>query len=197
VTCVTAGGDLRRFVRLLLAVVAAATVASGCQLQPQGSLVVDEHGSAPAASIRQSVPLGTGQDVSVASAFGPGQGDVMTGVTVFEVRDRVAPDPRRRPKAAASHWASADVQVCRSAPVVLGYPAWVLGDDDGRTAQAAKESQPQFPQPALAGGPGTSSCRRGWVTFVTPDELHPTKVTFEQAREVPPAWRITAPGGAK
>lgn len=187
---------MRRSVRLLLGVVAAVTVASGCQQQSLGSLVV-EQAPAESASGPRAVPLGTSQQVAVASAFGPGRADVTTKVTVFEVRDHVAPDPSLRPKQASSHWASADVQVCRTAPVVLGYPAWVLGDDDGRTAQAAKVIRPQFPQPALAPGPGTPSCLRGWVTFVTPDELHPTKVTFEQAREVPPAWRITAPGGAR
>lgn len=195
-TVVGAGPGKSRSVRLLLGVVTVLTLASGCMQQPLGSLVV-EQGPAEAASGSRAVPLGTSQEVAVASSFGPGRGDVMAGVTVFQVRDQVAPDPSLRPKQAATHWASADVQICRTAPVVLGYPAWVLGDDDGRTAQVAKVLRPQFPQPALAGGPGGRSCRRGWVTFVTPDELHPTKVTFEQAREVPPAWRITAPGGAR
>ena len=136
------------------------------------------------------VPLGTAQQVSVASSFGPGSSDVPVTLTVFTVRDRVAPDSRLRPTAAASHWASADVQVCRNRPVVLGYPAWVLGDDQGRTAQVSKVLHPQFPQPPLADGPHVTGCTRGWVTWVTQDILHPTKVTFEQTRGIPGAWRI-------
>ena len=143
----------------------------------------------------RSVPLGASQVVPVASAFGPGRDDVSARITVFEVRDHVAPAVRAR--ASAAHWASADVRVCRTAPVVLGFPAWVLGDDDGRTAEAAKVVLPQFPRPALAAGPGTVGCSRGWVTFVTSDELHPTKVTFEQTRQVPLPWRIRASGGAR
>ena len=143
----------------------------------------------------RSVPLGASQVVPVASAFGPGRDDVSARVTVFEVRDHVA--RAVPPKTSAAHWASADVRICRTAPVVLGYPAWVLGDDDGRTAEAAKVVLPQFPRPALASGPGTIGCSRGWVTFVTSDELHPTKVTFEQTRQVPPPWRIRASGGGR
>lgn len=143
----------------------------------------------------RAVTLGASQDVPVASAFGPGRADVNATITVLAVRDHVARTVR--PRTAAAHWASADVRVCRTAPVVLGFPAWVLGDDDGRTAEAAKVVLPQFPRPALPAGPGVSGCSRGWVTFVTSDELHPTKVTFEQTRQVPLPWRIRASGGAR
>ncbi len=37
--------------------------------------------------------------------------------------------------------------------------------------------------------PGTG-CSRGWVTWVTADDLVPTKVTFEQTHSIPGAWRI-------
>ena len=143
----------------------------------------------------RAVALGASQDVSVASAFGPGRVDVSARITVLTVRDHVAGSVR--PRTAAAHWASADVRVCRTAPVVLGFPAWVLGDDAGRTAEAAKVVSPQFPRPTLPSGPGVSGCSRGWVTFVTPNELHPTKVTFEQTRQVPLPWRIRASGGAR
>ncbi len=133
--------------------------------------------------------LGTGQQVLVASSFGPGTGDVPAVLSVFDLRDRVAPDPALAPAASASHWASADVQVCRTRPVALGYPAWVLGDDQGRTAQVTKVLLPQFPQPPLPDAPGLTGCVRGWVTFVTPDDLRPTKVTFEQTLSIPGAWR--------
>ena len=143
----------------------------------------------------RAVALGASQDVPVASAFGPGRADVTAQVTVFAVRDHVA--PALHPRTAAAHWASADVRVCRTAPVVLGFPAWVLGDDDGRTAEVVKVLLPQFPRPTLAPGPGSTGCSRGWVTFVTPDDLHPTKVTFEQTRQVPLPWRIRVSGGAR
>jgi hypothetical protein len=116
--------------------------------------------------------------------------DVPAVITVFAFQDHVAPDPAIEPAAAASHWASADVQICRDRPVVLGYPAWVLGDDEGRTAQVTKVLHPQFPQPALPDG-ATAGCSRGWVTWVTPDALHPTQVRFEQTRSIPGAWRIS------
>lgn len=137
-----------------------------------------------------AVTLGTSQQVLVASSFGPGTGDVTAAVTVFAVRDQIVPDAALRPAAAISHWAAADVQVCRDRSVVLGYPAWVLGDDQGRTAAVTKVLHPEFPQPALPNGPDSTGCQRGWVVFVTPDDLHPTKVTFEQTREIPGAWRI-------
>ena len=111
---------------------------------------------------------------------------------MFEVRDRVAPSPAAAPAAGSSHWASADVQICRTRPVALGYPAWVLGDDQGRTAQVSKVLLPQFPQPPLPDAPDLPGCARGWVTFVTPDDLRPTKVTFEQTLSIPGAWRPAA-----
>lgn len=181
--------------RLLIAACVAA-VAGGCLAQPpvtQARPVV--LGVRAGAQPPPAVLLGASQEVAVASAFGPGRGDVTARLTVFEVRDHVAAGVR--PRAAGSHWASADVRVCRTAPVVLGFPAWVLGDDDGRTAQVAKVVHPTFPQPALKAGAGLGSCMRGWVTFVTPDDLHPTKVTFEQTREVPPPWRIAPAGGGR
>jgi hypothetical protein len=136
------------------------------------------------------VPLGTAQKVAVASSFGPGTADVPATITVYAVRDHVAPGPAIRPLAAASHWASADVRICRDRPVVLGYPAWVLGDDQGRTAQVTKVLHPQFPQPTLPNGPTLRGCSRGWVTWVVANDLVPTKVTFEQTHDIPGAWRI-------
>lgn len=186
----TGAGDAARLAGLAVALAAVA----GCA----GATVV---GVAPIAQPVASraptrwVPLGAPQDVPVASAFGPGRVDVTAGITVFAVRDHVAATVH--PRALSAHWASADIRVCRTAPVTLGFPAWVLGDDDGRTAEAAKVVLPQFPRPTLRSGPGTSGCSRGWVTFVTSDDLHPTKVTFEQTRQVPLPWRIGASGGAR
>jgi len=136
------------------------------------------------------VPLGTAQQVAVASSFGPGTADVPATITVYAVRDHVAPAPAIRPLAAGSHWASADVKICRDRPVLLGYPAWVLGDDQGRTAQVTKVLHPQFPQPTLPNSAPGTGCSRGWVTWVTADDLHPTQVTFEQTHSIPGAWRI-------
>lgn len=136
------------------------------------------------------VGLGTTQRVTVASSFGPGTADVTASITVYAVRDHIAPDPTIRPAAAASHWASADVQICRDRPVVLGYPAWVLGDDQGRTAQVTKVLHPQFPQPPLPDAATAVGCARGWVTWVTADDLRPTQVRFEQTHSIPGAWRI-------
>lgn len=51
---------------------------------------------------------------------------------------------------------------------------------------------PQFPQPPLPDAPDLPGCTRGWVTFVTGDDLHPTKVTFEQTLSIPGAWRPAA-----
>jgi hypothetical protein len=90
---------------------------------------------APTSNAPYAVPLGVSQPVMVASTFGPGQNDVRVTITVFQVRDRVAPNAPPPPQL-GSHWASADVQVCRTAPVILGYPAWILDDDSGRTAHA-------------------------------------------------------------
>jgi hypothetical protein len=139
----------------------------------------------------RAVSLGAVQEVSVASSFGPGKGVVQATIRVLAVRDHVAPGAGIAPTAAASHWASADVEVCPRSPVVLGYPAWVLGDDAGRTAQVSRLLHPQFPQPPLRNGTVVTRCTRGWVTWVTPNDLRPTKVTFEQTYDIPGAWRIT------
>lgn len=135
------------------------------------------------------VRLGAVQEVQASDSFGSG-GDVLVTAAVLAVRDPVAPPPAPRPAMPGARWASALVRLCRSAPVTLGYPAWVLGDDDGRTAQQSRVQHPQFPRPALpaAGGRG---CTRGWVTWVVPPDLRvPTKVTFEQTRRVPGEWRL-------
>ena len=109
--------------------------------------------------------------------------------------------PASAPSAAATNtgtrWASAQVRVCRSGPVVLGFPAWVLGDDDGRTAQQSRVLHPQFPQPAFPDASRRPGCATGWVTWVVAPDLVPTKVTFEQTRQVPLPWRIRASGGAR
>ena len=76
--------------------------------------------------------------------------------------------------------------------MILGYPAWVLGDDSGRTAQISRVLHPQFPQPALRNGVTLTRCTRGWVTWVTSNQLKPTKVTFEQAFDVPGAWKVSS-----
>ncbi len=136
------------------------------------------------------VRLGVAQHIAVASSFGPGSADVPATITVYAVRDHVAPDPKIRPITPATHWASADVQVCRTKPVILGYPAWVLGDDSGRTAQQTRVLHAQFPQPTFPNSSLRAGCARGWVTWVTADILKPTKVTFEQARTVSVPWRI-------
>jgi hypothetical protein len=177
--------------RLALPWIAAAlalAAVSGCESSDPAPTAAST--PAPQASRPPEVSLGTPQQVTVASAFGPGTESVPVRITVFAVRDQVAPRAAIRPRAALSHWASADVEACRSKPVVLGFPAWVLGDDDGRTAQVTKVLHKAFPQPTFDNSSTKTGCQRGWVTFVTPDDLTPTKVTFEQTTEVPGAWRI-------
>jgi hypothetical protein len=146
----------------------------------------------PQPAIKTAVPVGLGaaQQVDVASSFGPGAADVPASITVYAVRDHVAPNPRIHPITPHTHWASADVQVCRTKPVIFGYPAWVLGDDSGRTAQQTRVLHRQFPQPAFPNNSPTAGCARGWVTWVTPNNLKPTQVTFEQARTVSVPWRL-------
>jgi len=139
-----------------------------------------------------AVPLGAVQHVSIASAFGPGTADVPATIGVLRVLDHVAAGKLIEPIAPGSHWASALVEVCPEKPVILGYPAWVLGDDSGRTAQVSRVLHPQFPQPALRNGITLTRCARGWVTWVTSNELKPTKVTFEQTYDVPGAWRVSS-----
>jgi hypothetical protein len=182
------GAALRAATRVLAVTLVGAVVLTGCQQgdgqTPTRSAVVVSSSPAP-------VALGQGQDVMVASAFGPGRGDVPARVTVLAVRDHVA--PAVPPRAPASHWTSAHVQVCRSKPVVLGFPAWVLGDDDGRTAQVSKVLHPEFPRPTFDNSSTATGCQDGWVTFVTSDDLVPTKVTFEQTRDVRGPWRIARP----
>jgi hypothetical protein len=140
--------------------------------------------------IAAPVRLGAAQELLVASSFGPGSADVPSAITVYAVRDHVAPDRRIRPITPGTHWASADVKVCRTKPVIFGYPAWVLGDDSGRTAQQTRVLHPQFPQPTFPNSSPKAGCARGWVTWVTADDLKPTQVTFEQARTVSVPWRI-------
>jgi hypothetical protein len=138
-----------------------------------------------------AVPLGTPQEVPVASSFGPGTDDVRATVTVLAFRDRVAPAPAPQPVTPGTRWASAQVRVCRTAPVALGYPAWVLGDDSGRTAQQTRVLRPQLPQPPFPGSSTAPGCAQGWVTWVVPPELaRPSMITFEQTRSVPGAWRL-------
>ena len=137
----------------------------------------------------KDVGLGTAQDVRVASSFGPGTAAVPATVAVLAFRDHVAPVPAVRPVTPGTHWASAQVRVCRSRPVVLGFPAWVLGDDDGRTAQQSRVLHPQFPQPPFPDASRRPGCATGWVTWVVAADLVPTKVTFEQTREVVEAMR--------
>jgi hypothetical protein len=139
----------------------------------------------------RDVALGATQRVRIASTFGPGTEEVPADVTVYEFRDHVAPAPAIRPSSAGAHWASARVRMCRSAPVLLGYPAWVLGDDEGRTAQQTRVLHRQFPQPAFPNTSRRAGCATGWVTWVVPGDLTaPSKITFEQTREVPGAWRL-------
>lgn len=136
------------------------------------------------------VALGTEQDVLVASSFGPGAAEVPVRMGVLAFRDRVVASDGAVPAAPGSHWASAEVSACRPSPVLFGYPAWVLGDDDGRTAQVTKVLHPGFPGPAFPDDSTATGCARGWVTWVTPDALHATRVSFEQARSVPGPWRL-------
>ena len=144
----------------------------------------------PTARGVKPVKLGAVQAVSVSSSFGPGKTDVAVTISVLRFRDRIRPTDGALPLAPASHWASAEVRVCRTKPVVLGYPAWVLGDDSGRTAQLSKILHPGFPQPTFANASGKVGCAQGWVTWVTQDVLHATQVRFEQTRDVPGAWRL-------
>jgi hypothetical protein len=109
---------------------------------------------------------------------------------VYAFRDHVEPAARIRPITPGTHWASADVKVCRTKPAILGYPAWVLGDDQGRTAQQTRVLHKQFPQPTFPNDSTQVGCARGWITWVTPNILKPTQVTFEQARTLPGPWRI-------
>ncbi len=177
--------------RPLLVVAALALAATGgCQSSGSDAGTAATPTTKPSASGPPAVALGTQQQVTVASAFGPGREAVVARVTVFAVRDKIAPGKAIKPTALASHWASADVEVCRPKPVVLGFPAWVLGDDSGRTAQITKVLHKQFPQPLFVNASTKTGCQRGWVTFVTADDLTPTKVTFEQTSDVPGAWRI-------
>lgn len=146
----------------------------------------------PQPAVHQAAPVALGdvQDVAVSSSFGPNRAPVPVTISVLRFRDRVRASDHAVPSAVASHWASAEVQVCRSAPVALGYPAWVLGDDAGRTAQVAKVLHPGWPTPVFPNASQAAGCARGWVTWVTPDALHPTKVSFEQTRRVPGVWRL-------
>lgn len=142
---------------------------------------------APVASPK-ALSLGDAQAIQVASAFGPGNGDVSARVAVLAVRDNVAPQVKTR--APGSHWTSAQVRVCRDKPVILGYPAWVLGDEEGRTAQISRIPHREFPQPPFNNRSTKTGCQEGWVTFVTPADLVPTRVTFEQTRDVRGPWLI-------
>lgn len=144
----------------------------------------------PPARKAKPVTLGALQRVSVSSSFGPGNVDVPVTISVLRFRDRIRPTDGALPLAPASHWASAEVRVCRPKPVIFGYPAWVLGDDSGRTAQVTKILHPGFPQPTFPNAAGTTGCAQGWVTWVTQDLLHATQVRFEQTRDVPGAWRL-------
>jgi hypothetical protein len=185
------GAALVAGTRLLPLVLCTAIVLTGCQ---QGG-VTEARTTQPATRATtpaepQPVALGEAQDIQVANAFGPASSGsaVPARVTVLAVRDHVAPTVK--PRSPASHWTSARVQVCRSVPVVLGYPAWVLGDDDGRTAQLSRALHRQFPKPTFDNTSTATGCQQGWVTFVTSDDLKPTKVTFEQTREVRGPWLI-------
>lgn len=171
------------------AVAAALLAASGCSRSAGG----DPAAVQPPQPLPRSaapVKLGTVQPVTASSSFGPGRDDVPVTVAVLAFRDHVVATDGARPAAPGSHWASAQVRVCRSRPVVFGYPAWVLGDDAGRTAQQAKVLHPGFPRPAFPDAATTAGCATGWVTWVTEDLLHATQVRFEQTRQVPGAWRL-------
>ena len=171
------------------AVLVAVVLAGGCSAPAH----VDPAAVQPQQPVLRSVRpvrLGVAQDVAVSSSFGPGTADVHATVRVLRFRDRVAASDGAVPLAPASHWASAEVQVCRTTSVVLGYPAWVLGDDSGRTAQVTKVLHPGFPGPAFPESSPRSGCARGWVTWVTQDLLKATQIRFEQTRDVPGAWRL-------
>lgn len=144
----------------------------------------------PPARSAKPVSLGAVQAVTASSSFGPGTADVPVMISVLRFRDKVRPTDGALPLAPASHWASAEVRVCRPTPIVFGYPAWVLGDDSGRTAQVTKILHPGFPQPTFPDASRKAGCAQGWVTWVTQDVLHATQVRFEQTRDVPGAWRL-------
>ena len=171
------------------AVFVAAVLAGGCSAPARVDPAAVQPRQ-PALRRAQPVRLGVTQDVAVSSSFGPGVADVHATVRVLRFRDRVAASDGAVPFAPASHWASAEVQVCRTTPVVLGYPAWVLGDDSGRTAQVTKVLHPGFPGPAFPESSPRGGCAQGWVTWVTQDLLKATQVRFEQTRDAPGAWRL-------
>ncbi len=166
----------------------ATVVLPACSTDP--GQVADAGPTPDAGEGSRDVQLGTVQDVSVASGFGPGTAPVPATVAVLAFRDHVAPVPDVQPVTPGTRWASAQVRVCRSGPVVLGFPAWVLGDDEGRTAQQSRVLHPHFPQPPFPDASPRSGCETGWVTWVVAADLLPSKVTFEQTREVPAAWRL-------
>ena len=174
----------------LLPILAAAVAVAGCSSVPVEDPSVTQPPQPPVQTVRD-VALGATQSVSVTSSFGPGTGDVPAQITVYEFRDHVAPGRRIRPVTPGARWASARVRVCRSAPVVLGYPAWVLNDDDQRTAQQTRVLHREFPQPPFPNDSRAAGCATGWVTWVVPKDMRaPSRITFEQARGVPGAWRL-------
>lgn len=175
--------------RSVCALLAALAMVGACS---SGTPKVDPAAKQPSQSptrTKPSVPLGTTQRVAASSAFGPGTADVPIQVTVYAFRDHVAP-AAAKPITPLTHWASADVKVCRSKPIVFGYPAWVLEDAFGRVAQTTAVLHPQFPQPTFPDSSTRAGCARGWVTWVTPDILAGAKINFEQARELPGPWRL-------
>ena len=181
--------QLRRRVGPVVPWLAAAVLAGACS-SPARIDPAAAQPPQPKARSAKPVKLGAVQTVSVSSSFGPGTTDVPVTISVLRFRDRIRPTDGALPLAPASHWASAEVRVCRPKPVVLGYPAWVLGDDSGRTAQLTKILHPGFPQPPFPNASGKVGCAQGWVTWVTQDVLHATQVRFEQTRDVPGAWRL-------
>jgi len=181
------GRRLRRTVACLLPVL---VLFSACS---SGGPKADPAAKQPPQAATQqvpSVPLGTTQAVVASNAFGPGTGDVPIHITVYAFRDHVAPGAGIRPITPATHWASADILVCRSKPVVFDYPAWVLEAADGRVAQTTKVQHPQFPQPAFPNASTKAGCARGWVTWVTPDSLTGHTINFEQTHDLPGPWRL-------
>lgn len=181
--------QLRSRVGLAVPLLAAALMAGACS-SPARIDPAAAQPPQPTARSAKPVKLGAVQSVSASSSFGPGNTDVPVTISVLHFRDRIRPTDGALPLAPASHWASAEVRVCRPKPVVLGYPAWVLGDDSGRTSQVTKILHPGFPQPAFPNASKRVGCAQGWVTWVTQDVLHATQVRFEQTRDVPGAWRL-------